>query len=145
MREIKFRAWHRETKISKPFTLNDLSATQKQTNYPIEQYKIMQYTGLKDNTKWESLKRSEQQAFFEAQKDCSSMEQAKEKWNGKEIYEGDIMKTFEGNIKQVLYKGCCFFLSNKIGVDSTYLTLHVTYGEIIGNIYENSNLLKGGK
>lgn len=44
---------------------------------------LMQYTGLKDNTKWEALTEKEQKEWIDAGN-------KKEDWNGKEIYEGDI-------------------------------------------------------
>ena len=45
-----------------------------------------QYIGLKDSTKWESLTSLEQAEWL-------NKGNLHEEWNGKEIYEGDIVKT----------------------------------------------------
>src|SRR3989304_9140917 len=80
------------------------------------EFEIMQYTGLKDK-------------------------------NGKEIYEGDILRTNE-HIDFIVWneKKCGFSYSN----DKSNMSLpqwfeHGQYSgtEIIGNIYENPELLKG--
>jgi len=73
---------------------------------------LMQYTGLKDK-------------------------------NGKEIYEGDIVKTDSGANQFVDYRNdfACFCLRFKTGGASLSIDGAPNY-EIIGNIYENPNLLK---
>ena len=54
---------------------------------------VGQYTGLHDATKWENLPEKEQQEFLRIHK--------KEDWNGKKIFEGDIVKqTFEKAIRE---------------------------------------------
>jgi uncharacterized phage protein (TIGR01671 family) len=132
MREIKFRAWHKEkhkmfpvTTIQFPTAFNPgYAGTLKEdgidTLFPFEQSVIlMQYTGLKDK-------------------------------NGKEIYEGDILKWlgFEvSNGKQIrpVRKAPilsdtrewiinCYQIQNLIESNGTV--------EVIGNIYENPELLE---
>ena len=128
MREIKFRAWlKKEKKMVNVETLfigiNRLcfgnSKTEDLFFRDFEEVELMQYTGLKDK-------------------------------NGKEIYEGDIVlikldetstwyKTVVG-----FKKGA--FIANLIDKeDYVYIFHHGFTGddfEIIGNVYENKNLLE---
>ena len=53
--------------------------------------------------------------------------------NGKEIYEGDIVE-FKGRNYEVYYLNGKFMGCNEIGIENKEY-------EILGNIYENSNLL----
>lgn len=123
MREIKFRAWDEELKLMlKPVDLSQ----------PLQYYKwlgrgdrpIMQYTGLKDK-------------------------------NGKEIYEGDIMKVNEDLTKMFYIKeiGIVTYLRGQFYADEDCVDLSgfscladmggkFIRAEVIGNIYENPELLK---
>ena len=136
MRKIKFRAWDKREKemfydndvLMKGFcyskesikdndsSIISLNQTIKKTNDLI----LMQFTGLKD---------------------C----------NGCEIYEGDIVKNQWGIISKIIWyddMGCWAYTQNEI----TIATFVIRKGQfenekmkIIGNIYENPELLKEKK
>lgn len=120
-REIKFRAWDKETKaMSKPFTLEDI-ADEFDCGYSVNidlpdtydggwnDIVFMQFTGLHDK-------------------------------NGKEIYEGDIVD-FPTSIMggpPYLVKTINIF---EMGSPASYPGIE--YGKVIGNIHENADLIKG--
>ena len=119
MRQIKFRAWDGE-KMSEDWHLHDIwcAASGRGAPHPTlpfynnPQTTIMQFTGLKDK-------------------------------NGKEIYEHDIIKMQSGKIKVVSY----FDYIGSYGVGDSpnseyYSHLDSLTQEIIGNIYENPELLE---
>lgn len=112
MREIKFRFWDSDNKV---MCIEYHHPTwDKGINEQIKLCKcpIMQYTGLKDK-------------------------------NGKEIYEGDILRF--SPLTRSPKKFHVVKWEEEFGEygDSTgYDGLINDYGEIIGNIYENSDLLK---
>lgn len=62
--------------------------------------------------------------------------------NGKEIYEGDIIKTFLGIKSEIFYKEQGFKFKNDEGNITPLFKAITNYCEIIGNIYENPELLK---
>lgn len=107
MREIKFRAWVKETKQIIPhevLNFNDFLHIDE-LSYCWDIDILMQYTGLKDK-----------------------------KWIG--IYEGDIVCEYlnNGKIKnytEIKWKDWWFFP----------LTLYALECEVVGNIYENPDLL----
>ncbi len=133
MREIKFRVYDRKYKeislVAKLDFSNGYVITIPHNVLRIEGCDLMQYTGLKDR-------------------------------NGKEIYEGDILKSSSdsiGHIYRVVWEGASYWLEK--GKDKDYMAFRLdTYEdhgyqksiegnniavvEIIGNIYENSELLK---
>ena len=142
MREIKFRAWHKANKKFEYFTLKELLELSNSGDYQgydscYEHYEWCEYTGLKDKS-------------------------------GKEIYEGDVVRTLEvetGDPAFVLklsgmeittaveWQGGAFMLRDKLGNTiggGNYTLLAELVGiernpylaiEIIGNIYENPELL----
>lgn len=129
-REIKFRAW---SKVEEEMVYGIDLTTQDGTAHPIngnwdnimsldERVELMQYTGLKDK-------------------------------NGTEIYEGDIVLTdnsidnFHTELRskklyEVRYWDGSFMLRfDDKNID--YLSTGETCCEVIGNIYENPDLLEG--
>jgi len=129
MREIKFRAWDKKEKkwtlpvivYSGNTTLIEPYKYRKDTKGNLIEVELIQYTGLKDK-------------------------------NGKEIYEGDIVigkVNYQG--KDLIIKGAiewldripAFILHDIYQIRTTGFTLGVINKlKIIGNIYENPELLK---
>lgn len=123
MRELKFRAWD---KVFKCWLQAFMIAEDGRVSEPLggkdwtDQVEIMQYTGLKDK-------------------------------NGKEIYEGDIYQVAKNKKYEVQFITeeqygevvCGFGLYSKdLGYGFILDTYAIKEGEVIGNIYENKELLK---
>ena len=136
MRDLKFRAWHQTEKKMYEWEpcdgLQDFGSLWNLLNGDLWQYEIMQHTGLKDK-------------------------------NEKEIYEGDIVNVHiftpelgenmgvrEGEkefIAQIEFGPAGVFLKGKNNNDSgpiwAYCGMHEESFCIIGNIYENPELING--
>ena len=131
-REIKFRVWDHNTDtmmIPDNFDFCDgeicwidagREAGPKSGNDGDPgQFEIMQYTGLNDK-------------------------------NGREIYEGDIVRTGEDNIGdpdqmigQVIMREGSWLIENEKMQEAIELFSEITSREVIGNIFENLELLEG--
>lgn len=127
MRVPKFRAWVKAGKRMLPVGEIDFdyefAYLEEENGYRCErdfdEIELMQFTGLKDK-------------------------------NGKEIYEGDIVRyecCSEGYVEEVIYddKRCNFGTIDKDGetfsFDALISDFYVNCFEVIGNIYENKELL----
>lgn len=125
MRELKFRAWVEVDKKMYYATLYEIirnvgfdygvpsNVVGFIDNGVHEKAHITQFTGLHDST-------------------------------GREIYEGDVWRSNENGLECigfVEYHGCLFRVN--YGDTSDILGHAVRYGKVIGNIYENPELLNG--
>jgi hypothetical protein len=140
MREIKFRAYDFYGDGNMVYCGGDSLRLSELVGESKREW-LMQYTGLKDNTKWEDLSTQEQADWINRGK-------LPEEWHGREIYEGDIVKynfnyrgtqpENEGWIKfPVVYQGYGYFAGN------CGLSAIIHYGgEVIGNIHEHGFLLE---
>jgi hypothetical protein len=113
MREIKFRAWDKTCNVMHSNSFNLENPYQVNIGLANEKDLVwMQYTGLKDK-------------------------------NGKEIYEGDILNTHANfdtpYIREVVWKGCALEFKPITGF--TLCETNTNHFEVIGNIYENPELL----
>lgn len=106
---------------------------------------LMQSTGLHDNTKFEDLSVEEQEDWLGSGKTA-------DEWQGREIFEGDIVEYIDGEFS---YKGVvtqdsvtCWWIKdiepddNFSFGDVTDYTYYTCYLVIKGNIYENPELLE---
>lgn len=111
-REIKFRAWSKESnKMMNWYFIKSVNNLTKLLT--LNHVEVMQFTGLTDK-------------------------------NGKEIYEGDVLKASD-SIIEIEYKGRGFegiYLNKDEMFNSPIQNNNYLYWEIIGNIYENPELLK---
>jgi uncharacterized phage protein (TIGR01671 family) len=138
MRELKFRAWDENNKIFH-YNFNFIKSGNENNDWIIfisdkqlansdwienpyfqKQLKIMQYSEIKDNKK-------------------------------KEIYEGDILSVGQKDCKkincEVIFKEGCFgilasWIKNEYKFIELRAYLNLECLEIVGNIYENKELLK---
>jgi uncharacterized phage protein (TIGR01671 family) len=142
MREIKFRAWHREKNVMLTVTTiswmknadgsplcgcDGYNKTIPHTNFGLHDVEVMQYTGLKDK-------------------------------NGKEIYEGDILCVLEdvvadtidgfnryekeGDFMKVVFdKYGRWSVKGNSMVDGELLHDMLSDAEIIGNVHESPDLI----
>jgi uncharacterized phage protein (TIGR01671 family) len=127
MREIKFRAWDKIVReMLYPVWEKDPRGTE------VYLYRSIEYPNNTSSLSWVIAK----DAFIPLQ--YTGLHDK----NGKEIFEGDIVASSDRGVGKVRFTCCEFVLSSKHFDDNLY---SVDNGclEIIGNVYENPNLLKG--
>ncbi len=123
MREIKFRAWDKESKQLIP-----VSEMRWQWDKHGGRFFCSQCNGELENGKL--LK-------YDVEKDLSVMQYTSlQDKNGNDIYEGDILDNV--NLAGVYEVKDIF----DVNYDVREMIIDVKTGEIVGNIYENSNLIK---
>ena len=113
--------------------------------YEFEDIILMQSTGLLDNTKFEDLSEEEQEEWLESGK-------TSDEWQGREIFEGDIVNinttfrnpmtgsgtlTLNKNFEVIFVNGMFTIEGSSMGIekDLKYLT-------VIGDMYKNHELLE---
>ena len=118
MRELKFRVWDTWDKNEGKMYYLDLNDWESQAEFVEIDFTsepiFMQYTGLKDK-------------------------------NGKEIYEGYVIKTSKAEVYGIVeYRGCSFVVHHYNPEFNQEIIPEASniYYEVIGNIYENPELLK---
>lgn len=128
MREIKFRVWDKQIEHMVIYPTNELlfCEIENKYGYSSAQFDLMQFTGLLDK-------------------------------NGKEIYEGDIVSTWVvtnrdewehiENYKVDFRKGCFCLCNERRGYSLSDVCKKEPINkffqcEVIGNIYEHTELLK---
>lgn len=112
---------------------------------------ICWYIGLHDGTKWEQLSAIEQEKFLSEWNVKENRKNKKEDWNGKKIWENDICIIHSGFIDEedgyftVEWDddGSRFVLYED-GLTVDFDNYHGHECEVIGNVFDNPELLEGG-
>ncbi len=113
-REIKFRAW--EKSLQEIIPVHDIDFSSRQIN---------------TNGAWRLFNEVELMQYT-GLKDNS----------GREIYEGDIISIYELGIYEVIFKEGCFGAEDWVGFSPFRGTIWGYGGVVIGNVYENPELLE---
>ncbi len=129
--------------------------------YAIDAETVCRYVGMHDGTKWEQLSKIEQDKFLSEWNLDKNRQNIKEDWCGRKVFEGDIVKYHFGEdvapVKFGSYQSCfdsqrtehCGFYvawngDRNLRKDLGYW-IHMVDAKIIGNIFDNPELLEGGR
>jgi len=125
--------------------------------WEIDPETLCQYTGLNDATRWEQLTDEEQKVFLSKRNYKEDRKNRKEDWNGKRIWENDILHVIEKMGNDVYHNGS--LVSAPRWINESDFKVEFTPGslmniqrfvnsqriecKVIGNIFENPEILKG--
>ena len=144
MRTIKFRAWDiKENRLIYEQTMTSIDGDGDEHDYMIilSPYSDEEYLGITTSCVYEQEIKGE---IERAKGKLMQFTGLKDK-NGKEIYEGDIVKQYKdeglGIIKWINSGLFCEYQSEEGG----YSELDIKECKVIGNIYENPEIIKGDK
>lgn len=124
--------------------------------WEIDPETLCQYTGLNDATRWEQLTDEEQKVFLSKRNYKEDRKNRKEDWNGKRIWENDIVvcrQYIGGNfVDYYIERGFvemnhgAFGLHRKQGYYRPFKDWLEDYEyEVLGNVFDNSELLGGAE
>lgn len=107
-REILFKGKHKEYDewvegdlIHEPFgECIQFIKNKCRSKVKIKPESVCQYTGLNDSTKWEELSEEEKRNFLSKWNQEKGRYCIKEDWNGRKIFEGDIISFSHSRIKK---------------------------------------------
>lgn len=138
----KFRAFLKDTNQILDVEIiffDGVIKTENNDFYQFEDIILMQFTGLHDNTKFKDLSEKEQVEWLESGKTA-------DEWQGREVFEGDIVKPRIGNpfvVKHFVFGQGVFktalITSDGHGFDGIY---HGSLVKVIGNVEQNLELLE---
>lgn len=108
--------------------------------YKVDPQTVGQYTGLNDGTKWEQLTKEEQNDWLQSGN-------RPEEWRGREIYEGHILEEIGTDVySYVVHWNATNATYDFVDIitDETFHgdDIHFEKSEVIGNIYDNPELVK---